>query len=99
VQSPSLADSQLAPLQAASEEDKQAVGQAALELLRQLTRMQEHAKVHSHSPAEGLGFLPLQSAQLQELLAEIAGKLPPFRHSLNLCSLSRPSARRLGGQP
>ena len=43
---------------AISDGDKQALSQAALELLRQLTRMQEHAKVQSQSPAEGLAAPP-----------------------------------------
>ena len=54
--------------------DKQALSQAALELLKQLARMQEHAKVQSQSPAEGLAPLPLQPPHLQELLADLAGK-------------------------
>ncbi len=61
-------------MQAASAGDKQALSQAALELLRQLTRMQEHAKVQSQSPAEGLEPLPLEPPHLQELLADLSGK-------------------------
>ena len=59
---------------AISDGDKQALSQAALELLKQLARMQEHAKVQSQSPAEGLAPLPLQPPHLQDLLANLAGE-------------------------
>ena len=61
------------------------MSQAALELLKQLTRMQEHAKVQSQSPAEGLEPLPLEPPHLQELLADLSGKpfLPPPEPSLS----------------
>ncbi len=61
-------------MQAATGEDKQALSQAALELLRHLTRIQQHAKVQSQSPAEGLEPLPLEPPHLQELLADLSGK-------------------------
>lgn len=73
-------------MQAAAGGDKQAMSQAALELLKQLTRMQEHGKVQSQSPAEGLEPLPLEPSHLQELLADLSGKtlLTPAEPSLSL---------------
>ena len=58
----------------AAPEEKKAVSEAALELVNRLTRMQGAARGAISSPTEGLGQLPLQPAELQDLLADLAGK-------------------------
>lgn len=58
----------------ASEEDSGIVSKAALGLLEQLSMAQQGAQEPVRIFAEELGPLPLQPAELQELLADLAGE-------------------------
>lgn len=60
----------------ASEEDRGVVSKAALSLLKQLSMAQQRAQGQAPQLAEGLGPLPLQPTELQELLADLAGEQP-----------------------
>ena len=60
----------------ASEEDRGVVSKAALGLLKQLSMAQQRAQGQAPQFAEGLGPLPLQPTELQELLADLAGEHP-----------------------
>ena len=58
----------------AFEEDRDIVSKAALGLLKQLSIAQQGAQGPALIFAEELGPLPLQPAELQELLADLAGE-------------------------
>ena len=58
----------------ASEEDRGIVSKAALGLLEQLSMVRQGVQGPAHILAEELGPLPLQPAELQKLLADLAGE-------------------------
>jgi hypothetical protein len=58
----------------ASEEGRGLLSKAALSLLKELSVAQQYAQEQAFISTEGLGPLPLQPAELQELLADLAGE-------------------------